>query len=256
MLLGVLLWFEYLQVVNKMIQVIVCGEYFVCVGDCVVCYFMLGGKEFVGGCVMLMFFGDMFVFNIMFDEEIGIGVWIFDEFYWMMYIGVLCDGMLFYLVMFFVFYSKVMCEDFDVIYSYLMLVLLVKQYNWLYELCFFFNNCELLVGWCILYFCEGEYWFDLQQLVQWNCGVYFVQGLGYCVMCYMQVNVFGGFSQVKEFEGGMIFNQNWYVFLLMFNCEVGLGDWSIVDIKDLLQIGVFYCSMVYGLMVEVIYNSL
>src|SRR4029079_9715014 len=40
------------------------------------------------------------------------------------------------------------------------------------------------------------------------------------------------------------------------NREAGLGDWSLKDIADLLQVGVAERGTVYGPMAEVVYNSL
>ena len=54
----------------------------------------------------------------------------------------------------------------------------------------------------------------------------------------------------------MIPNQNWYAPSLTSNREAGLGNWSIKDIKDLLQVGVSHRATVYGPMAEVVYNSL
>ncbi len=247
---------EHPQAVNKTTQVIARGEYLARAGDCVACHSMPGGKEFAGGRAMPTPFGDMFVPNITPDEETGIGAWTPDEFYRMMHTGVSRDGTLLYPVMPFASYSKVTREDSDAIYSYLMSVPPVKQHNRPHELRFPFNNRELLVGWRTLYFREGEYRPDPQQSAQWNRGAYLVQGLGHCAMCHTQVNALGGSSQAKEFEGGMIPNQNWYAPSLTSNREAGLGDWSIADIKDLLQTGVSHRSTVYGPMAEVTYNSL
>jgi mono/diheme cytochrome c family protein len=54
----------------------------------------------------------------------------------------------------------------------------------------------------------------------------------------------------------MIPNQNWYAPSLTSNREAGLGDWSLEDIADLLQIGASQRGAVYGPMAEVTYNSL
>lgn len=55
---------------------------------------------------------------------------------------------------------------------------------------------------------------------------------------------------------GMIPNQNWYAPSLTSNREAGLGNWSIKEISDLLQVGVSHRGTVYGPMAEVVYNSL
>lgn len=75
-------------------------------------------------------------------------------------------------------------------------------------------------------------------------------------MCHTAINALGGSSESKAFEGGMIPNQNWYAPSLTSNREAGLGNWSIKDISDLLQVGVSHRGTVYGPMAEVVYNSL
>jgi mono/diheme cytochrome c family protein len=222
----------------------------------VACHTAPDGREFAGGRAMPTPFGNMYVPNITPDEETGIGAWTPDEFYRMMHTGVSRDGTLLYPVMPFASYTKVTREDSDAIYAYLMSVPPAKQKNRPHELRFPFNNRELLIGWRTLYFKEGEYKPDSTQTPQWNRGAYLVQGLGHCAMCHTQVNALGGSSQSKEFEGGMIPNQNWYAPSLTSNGEAGLGNWSIEDIKDLLQVGISSRSTVYGPMAEVTYNSL
>jgi mono/diheme cytochrome c family protein len=237
------------RIINK-------GEYLVRAGDCVACHTAPGGREFAGGRAMPTPFGNIYVPNITPDEETGIGLYTADEFYRMMHTGVARDGKLLYPAMPFASYTKVTREDSDAIYAYLMSVPPIRQQNRPHELRFPYNKRELLVGWRTLYFREGEYEPDPAQNTQWNRGAYLVQGLGHCAMCHTAVNALGGSSESKAFEGGMIPNQNWYAPSLTSNREAGLGDWSIEDISDLLQVGVSRRGTVYGPMAEVVYNSL
>src|SRR5207244_5755586 len=85
---------------------------------------------------------------------------------------------------------------------------------------------------------------------------YLVEGLGHCSMCHTAVNVLGGSSEARAFEGGLIPMQNWYAPSLTSNREAGLGEWDLQDIMDLLQTGVSNRGTVYGPMAEVVYNSL
>jgi mono/diheme cytochrome c family protein len=237
-------------------QVIKTGEYLARAGDCVACHTAAGGREFAGGRAMPTPFGNLYVPNITPDEETGIGQWTADEFYRMMHTGVSRDGTLMYPAMPFASYTKVTRADSDAIYAYLMSVVPVKQRNRPHELRFPFNKRELLVGWRALYFKEGEYVPDPKQSAQWNRGAYLVEGLGHCSMCHTAINRLGGSREEQAFEGGMIPNQNWYAPSLTSNREAGLGDWSIKDIVDLLQVGVSNRGTVYGPMAEVVYNSL
>jgi mono/diheme cytochrome c family protein len=244
------------KVVNATTQLINRGEYLARAGDCIACHTAPGGKAFAGGRAMPTPFGNIYTSNVTPDDETGIGHWTADEFYRMMHTGISRDGSLLYPAMPFASYTKVTREDCDAIYAYLMSVTPVRQKNRPHELRFPYNKRELLVGWRALYFREGEYVPDTKQSAQWNRGAYLVEGLGHCAMCHTAVNRLGGTSEERAFEGGMIPNQNWYAPSLTSNREAGLGDWSIKDISDLLQVGVSRRGTVYGPMAEVVYNSL
>jgi mono/diheme cytochrome c family protein len=243
-------------IVDATTQVINRGEYLARAGDCVACHTLPGGQAFAGGRPMPTPFGSLYVPNITPDEESGIGQWSTDDFYRMMHTGVSRDGTLLYPAMPFASYTKVTRADSDAIYAYLMSVPPVAQKNRGHELRFPFNNRDLLIGWRTLYFKEGEYTPDPNQSAEWNRGAYLVQGLGHCAMCHTAVNALGGSSESKAFEGGMIPNQNWYAPSLTSNREAGLGNWTIKEISDLLQVGVSHRGTVYGPMAEVVYNSL
>jgi mono/diheme cytochrome c family protein len=242
--------------VNATTAVIEKGEYLARAGDCVACHTEPAGVPFAGGRAMATPFGNLYVPNITPDEETGIGRWNADEFYRMMHTGVSRDGSLLYPAMPFASYTKVTREDSDAIFAYLQSVTPVRRKNRPHELRFPYNKRELLIGWRALYFREGEYVPDPKQSPQWNRGAYLVEGLGHCAMCHTAINALGGSSESQEFEGGMIPNQNWYAPSLTSNREAGLGDWSLKDIGDLLQVGVSHRGTVYGPMAEVVYNSL
>jgi len=232
------------------------GEYLARAGDCVACHTMPTGRDFAGGRAMPTPFGNIYVPNITPDDETGIGKWSADDFYRTMHSGLSRDGALLYPAMPFASYTKVTREDSDAIYAYLMSVPPIRQQNRPHELRFPYNKRDLLMGWRALYFKEGEYVPDPKQSAQWNRGAYLVEGLGHCAMCHTAINALGGSSESKAFEGGMIPNQNWYAPSLTSNREAGLGDWSLKDISDLLQVGISHRGTVYGPMAEVVYNSL
>jgi len=232
------------------------GEYLARAGDCIACHTEAEGPIFAGGRPMPTPFGSLYVPNITPDDETGIGQWTADDFYRMLHTGISRSGALLYPAMPFASYTRVTREDSDAIYAYLMSVPPVRQKNRPHELRFPFNRRDLLVGGRALYFKEGEYVPDPKQSAQWNRGAYLVEGLGHCSMCHTAINALGGSSTSREFEGGMIPNQNWYAPSLTSNREAGLGEWSIEDIVDLLQAGTSRRGAVYGPMAEVTYNSL
>src|SRR6186713_2296837 len=241
---------------NATTEIINRGEYLARAGDCVACHTEPNSPQFGGGRAMPTPFGNLYAPNITPDDDTGIGLWTAADFYRMMHEGISRDGTLLYPAMPFASYTKVTRADSDAIYTYLMSVPPVKRPNRPHELRFPFNQRELLLGWRTLYFKAGEFVPDPKQSEQWNRGAYLVKGLGHCSMCHTAVNMLGGSKESKEFEGGMIPNQNWYAPSLTSNREAGLGDWSLKDIGDLLQVGVSQRATVYGPMAEVVYNSL
>lgn len=233
-----------------------CGKYLVIVGDCVVCYMQCGGVFFVGGYEVFMLFGNIFMLNIMLDDEIGLGCWSFVDFWQVLYVGKGWYGEFLYLVFLYIFYIKVICDDVLVMFVYLKLLVLVYQLVKVLGLKFFYSVCSGLVVWCMLYFCEGVYQFDVLKLVEWNCGVYLVQGLGYCNECYVVCDVLGGVLDQLVLFGGQIFVQDWYVLDLSIQVYGGLYGWSWQDIVDLFKIGQLVKGSVFGLMVEVVLCSM
>jgi len=232
------------------------GKYLAQAGDCIACHTVPGKPIFSGNRPLPTPFGTLYAPNITSDKKTGIGSWTADEFYNMMHTGRGRDGKLLYPAMPFASYTKVTRQDSDAIFEYMMSVPPVQQENRPHELKFPYNNRSLLIGWRTLYFQEGEYQPDKTKSVEWNRGAYLVQGLGHCSMCHTPINLLGGSSEAKAFQGGLIPMQHWYAPSLTSNREAGLGEWDIKDIMDLLQIGISRRATVYGPMAEVTYNSL
>jgi len=174
----------------------------------------------------------------------------------MMHTGRSPDGGLLYPAMPFGAYTKVTRADSDALFAYLQSVAPVRAANRPHDLRFPYNNRSLILGWRTLFFQEGEYRPNPARSEEWNRGAYLVQGLGHCSMCHSPINMLGGNSESRAFEGGLIPMQNWYAPSLTSSKEGGLGDWSIEDISDLLRTGISKRGAVYGPMADVTYNSL
>ncbi len=232
------------------------GEYLARAGDCIACHTAPGGKLFAGGLAMPTPFGTLYSTNITPDPDTGIGKWTAEQFYGLMHTGRMPDGGLIYPAMPFADYTKVTRQDSDAIFAYLRSVPPVRAPNKPNNLRFPYNNRALILGWRTLFFQEGEYKPDPTKSAEWNRGAYLVQGLGHCGMCHTPINILGGSSESRAFEGGLIPMQDWYAPSLTSNKEAGLGDWSIEDITALLRIGASRRGAVYGPMAEVVYDSL
>jgi mono/diheme cytochrome c family protein len=232
------------------------GLYLARAGDCIACHTRPGGKLFAGGLAMPTPFGTLYSPNITPDDTTGIGTWSADSFYAMMHTGRAPDGGLLYPAMPFGSYTKVSRTDSDAIFAYLRTVPPVPDANKPNELRFPYDNRSLILGWRTLFFNEGSYTPDTTKSADWNRGAYLVGGLGHCAMCHSAMNAFGGNSQSKAFQGGLIPMQNWYAPSLASDTEAGLGNWSIGDITAYLRSGVSHRGAAYGPMGEVIYDSL
>jgi mono/diheme cytochrome c family protein len=232
------------------------GEYLARAGDCIACHTVRGGKTFAGGLPMLTPFGTLYTPNITPDDQYGIGKWTSDDFYRSIHVGRSKDGSLLYPAMPFTAYTKVTRADSDAIFAFMRSVPPVNVPSRPHELRFPFNQRNMLIGWRVLFFSEGEFKPDPTKSVEWNRGAYLIEGLGHCSMCHTSINPLGGPVSSAAFGGGLIPLQNWYAPSLTSNKEAGLGDWDIKDINDLLKTGVSQRGAVFGPMAEVVHNSL
>jgi mono/diheme cytochrome c family protein len=232
------------------------GEYLARAGDCIACHTVRGGKTFAGGLPMLTPFGTMYTPNITPDDQYGIGKWTSDDFYRSIHNGRSKDGSLLYPAMPFTAYTKVTRADSDAMFAYMRSVPPVNEPSRPHELRFPFNQRNMLIGWRVLFFREGEFKPDPTKSVEWNRGAYLIEGLGHCSMCHTSINPLGGPVSSAAFGGGLIPLQNWYAPSLTSNKEAGLGDWDAKDINDLLKTGVSQRGAVFGPMAEVVHNSL
>ncbi|CAN7564871.1 c-type cytochrome [Caballeronia sp. 15715] len=232
------------------------GEYLARAGDCIACHTVRGGKTFAGGLPMLTPFGTLYTPNITPDDQYGIGKWTSDDFYRSIHLGRSKDGSLLYPAMPFTAYTKVTRADSDAMFAYMRSVPPVNVASRPHELRFPFNQRNMLIGWRVLFFSEGEFKPDPTKSVEWNRGAYLIEGLGHCSMCHTSINPLGGPVSSAAFGGGLIPLQNWYAPSLTSNKEAGLGDWDIKDINDLLKTGVSQRGAVFGPMAEVVHNSL
>lgn len=237
-------------------QLIKQGAYLARLGDCVACHTVRGGAPFAGGLPMPTPFGTMYTPNITPDPEYGIGQWSSDDFYRAMHTGVGKHGELLYPGFPFASYTYVTRSDADAIYAYLRSIPPVHVPSKPHELKFPFDHREMLLGWRMLYFKQGDFTPDPSKSVEWNRGAYLVEGLGHCSMCHTSISPLGGPVNSAAFAGGLIPLQNWYAPSLTNDVEHGLGTWSAADVGALLQAGVANKGAVFGPMADVVHNSL
>jgi mono/diheme cytochrome c family protein len=235
---------------------VVRGEYLARAGDCSACHTVKGQEAYAGGVPIPTPFGILYGPNITPDSETGIGKWTADDFWRALHDGRSKDGTLLYPAFPYTNYTKVVRADADDLFAYLRSLQAVRKTTRKHELAFPYNQRKLLIGWRALYFKAGEYEDDPAQDKEWNRGAYLVDGLGHCNACHSSRNMLGAVAKGDVVAGGLIPIQNWYAPSLTSNREMGLGDWAISEVVDLLKTGVSARGVVFGPMSTVVHDSL
>ncbi|PRC94842.1 cytochrome c [Solimicrobium silvestre] len=231
------------------------GSYLLKAGNCMACHTARGAAEFSGGRMLPTTFGQFYTPNITSDVKTGIGAWSPDEFWRALHDGKGRDGRLLYPAFPYTEYTKVSRADSDAMFAALQSLPAVSQVNREHELAFPFNQRSLLLFWRALYFTPQVYQADPQQSAEWNRGAYLVQGLGHCATCHTARNSLGG-SVGAALAGAEIPELNWYATSLISNAESGHVDIPVDRLVQRMQSGVSEDGRVYGLMTEVVKESL
>src|SRR5690606_32769513 len=113
---------------------------------------------------------------------------------------------------------------------------------------------QLVAGWNLLFFDEGEYVKNDDKSDLWNRGAYLTKGLGHCAACHTPKNMLGASINDKAMQGGDA-GEGWYAPSLTGHKRDGLGSWSIRDIMDYLKTGANKDTASTGPMTEVVMNS-
>lgn len=231
------------------------GEYLATAGDCRVCHTAPGGRPYAGGRSVATPFGDIPSPNITPDNATGIGQWRFEDFWRALHSGIGQDGRLLYPAFTYTAFTKVRADDALAIFAYLRSLPAVNQPSGRPNLRFPYSVRDVLIGWRLLYFHEGQYVADPGRSAQWNRGAYLVQGLGHCKECHDARNALGALSGHKPLSGGEMPAQNWYAPDLSTRQNGGLQGWSPADIVELLKTGQSRQGVAFGPMAEVVTES-
>ena len=231
------------------------GEYLATAGDCRVCHTVPGGQPYAGGRSVVTPFGDIASPNITPDNATGIGQWRFEDFWRALHSGIGRDGKLLYPAFSYTAFTKISADDALAIFAYLRSLPPVNQPSGRLNLRFPYSLRDVLIGWRLLYFREGQYAADPDQSAQWNRGAYLVQGLGHCNECHDARNALGAVADRSMLSGGEMPAQNWYAPDLSTRRNGGLQGWSRADIVDLLKTGQSRRGAAFGPMAEVVTES-
>ena len=231
------------------------GEYLAKAGDCSVCHTIPGGHPYAGGRAVVTPFGEIPSPNITPDNDTGLGRWNFEDFWRALHSGIGRHGELLYPAFSYTAFTKVHPADALAIFAYLRSLPPVHQTSGRPDLRFPYSVRDILIGWRLLYFREGQYQADAKQSAQWNRGAYLVQGLGHCNECHDARNALGAISSQQFLSGGEIPAQNWYAPDLSTRSNGGLQGWSSKDIVELLKTGQSAKGVAFGPMAEVVTES-
>lgn len=229
------------------------GAYLVKAGNCMACHTVAGSAPFAGGRAIDTPFGRIHTSNITPDRGTGIGAWSADDFWRAIHNGKSRDGSFLYPAFPYTSYTKVVREDADAMYAYLMRQQPVRQANLPHTLRFPYNQRVLLAFWRTLYFTPGQYRSDPQRSALWNRGAYLVQGVGHCAACHTGRDALGGPLGARELGGGALPGAGWEAAALAGH---GLGQSNARELAGLLKTGVSARGAVYGPMAEVVGASL
>ena len=161
------------------------GRYVARLGDCVACHTGDKAKPMAGGLALETPFGKLYSTNITPDAKTGIGGYTFEQFDRAMRKGVAADGHNLYPAMPYPSYAKIVPEDMQALYAYLMKgVPPVERANDALAMSFPFNQRWGLSIWNWLFLDDAPFQARSDQNTEWNRGAYIVQGLGHCGACH------------------------------------------------------------------------
>lgn len=184
------------------------GERLALIGNCAECHTAERSGAYAGGRPIPTPLGTIYSTNITPDPETGIGTWSQEAFRRAMYEGLDRDGQHLYPAFPYHHFTKVMPEDVDALYAYLMTREPVRNEPPENELRFPFNLRPLLAGWKLLYL-DNERFAGLPDADEKvNRGAYLVQGLGHCGGCHTPRNALQA-EKEGEFLRGEV-TENWY----------------------------------------------
>ena len=183
------------------------GARVVALGDCAVCHTARGGLPYAGGLPLATPFGTLYSTNITPDAETGIGNWSLEAFTRAMRRGIARDGHQLYPAFPYVHFTRMSDDDIAAAYAYLMRRDPVKAAAPPNDLIFPLNFRPLVAFWNVLFLRTGPEAPDTTRSAQWNRGRELVSGLGHCAACHTPLNVIGGETWGRAFDGGVI--DNW-----------------------------------------------
>jgi mono/diheme cytochrome c family protein len=211
------------------------GEYLAHAADCMVCHSTRGGKDYAGGLVFKLPFGELYSTNITPDKETGIGNYSDRDFLNAVQHGTRRDGAPLYPAMPYTSYSYLTDDDALAIKAYLFSLAPVHAAPPQNTLAFPFNQRWAMVFWSTLFNRNVRFEPNGQQSAEWNRGAYLAEALAHCGECHTPRNLAFALDNRKKFAGAI--TAGWRAFNITSDKTTGLGDWRDEDLVSYLLTG-------------------
>lgn len=231
------------------------GEYLTSAADCIACHTVDKAKPFAGGYPVATPFGTIYGPNITPDKETGIGAWTDEDFIRALHQGVGKQGEHLYPAFPYTSFTKLSRDDVLAIKAYLFSLPAINQKTPANQLPFPFNQRWSLAGWNLFNFTPGRWQPNPAQSVEWNRGVYLVEGLAHCQECHTPRNITMGVNKKLAFSGAQL--GGWTAYNITSDAVSGVGGWNDKELVQYLQTGaVLDKASAGGGMAEAIAHSL
>ena len=211
------------------------GEYLARAADCIACHTVDKAKPFAGGYPLATPFGTIYGPNITPDKETGIGNWTDDDFIRALHLGIGKHGEHLYPAFPYTAFTKLSRDDVLAIKAYLFSLPAINQKTPENKLPFPLNQRPILAGWKLFNFTPGRWQADPAHSVEWNRGVYLVEGLAHCQECHTPRNITMGVNKKLAFSGAQL--GGWTAYNITPDKISGVGGWSDAELTQYLQTG-------------------
>ena len=233
------------------------GWYLSQLGNCAGCHTDVTGPELAGGVPIRTPFGRVYGPNITPDAQHGIGNWSEADFKRAMRDGVAPDSSVLNPVFPYQFYQGLTDADLSSLHAWLQTVAPAATASRGHDLEFPYGSQLALKSWRWLFVDEpankGQATSAATPSVEQ--GAYLVDNLLHCAACHGARNWAGGFSEDDHSGGQLLAEGAGYAPSLSHPDEIGLGQWSVAEIKEFLLKGSNPHAEASGLMAKVVQHS-
>jgi mono/diheme cytochrome c family protein len=178
------------------------GESLAAIGNCDSCHTVQGGARLAGGRAIATPFGTIYSTNITPDRDTGLGFWSAEAFRRAMRQGISRDGHYLYPAFPYDHFTKVVDQDDQALYAYVMSRPPVKAVARDNSVWFPLKFRRLVAVWNWLFLKTGVQPDDPNQTPEWKRGAYLVNGLGHCGACHTPRNLLGAERMNHALAGG------------------------------------------------------